>query len=140
MEKTKLGIPVTLAAVAMCLLGWFGGLVIAGIFAGYILLQEENTSLRRLAVKVLAVMFLFSTVSYLLGLPNDVMHVLYSLLNVVGIDGIYVEFVSELTNFLSNVWSLLRTVVFLLMAANVASGKDFKIPVVDNLLDKYMAD
>lgn len=140
MERTKLGIPATLMGVALCLLGWFGGYVIVGLAVGYVLLKEENAQLRRLAVKVLAVMLTFSAVSYVLGLPGDVVGILYQLLNVLGIYEGYSNSITGLMNLLSGVWSLCRTLVFLLMAANAASNKEFKVPVVDALLDKYMPE
>lgn len=140
MERTKLGISATLMGVILCLLGWFGGYVIVGIAVGYVLLKEDNAQIRRQAVKVLAVMLMFSVVSYVLGLPGDVMSVLYHLMSMFGIHEGYSNFVNELMNFLSVAWNLCRSVVFLLMAANAASNKEFKVPVVDALLDKYMPE
>ena len=46
MEKSKLGIPVTLLAAAAALLGLYGGYVAVIVLVGYVLLVEENEWLK----------------------------------------------------------------------------------------------
>ena len=138
MEKTKLGIPVALLAVLLCLLGFYGGYVITGILVGYILLKEENLSLKRLAVKVLALMLAFS-------LANTV---IYLIPNIISIFESFIYLFTEeyfengyyrIFEILSSILSLAKTVLFVLLTFFALIGKEFKLPVLDKLLDKYMA-
>ena len=50
MQKTRLGISVGMLGAAIYLTGLFSGYVVAVLMAGYVLLFEENSWLRRSAV------------------------------------------------------------------------------------------
>ena len=142
MEKTKLGIPVTLMAAVVCLLSYYGGYIIAGILVGYILLKEENEWLKKLAAKAIVVLLSFSVASTLINLIPTALNVIYSFIRIFNVD-FYLYFIDQVFNFLSTVLSVLKMVVFLLMGYNALSCKDLKIPVLDDLLEKlynkYMA-
>ena len=116
MEKTKLGISVALTAVVVTLLGYYGGYVIGGIAIGYVLLQEQNEWLKKHALRVLALMLSFSVASTLLWLIPDVLNLFYSFMELFNVH-IYINVVNSCFNFLGNVLSLLKTVVFVLLSA-----------------------
>lgn len=137
MEKAKIGIPVTLLGAIMCLLGYYGGYVVTGIAVGYILLVEENQQLKKMAVKVLAVMLCFSVLSTLLYLIPSFLGVIESLIRLFD-SGYYMGDYYRFFEFPNSVLSLLKTILFLLMGVNALQGKQTKVPVVDQLLDKYM--
>ena len=137
MEKSKLGIPVTLLAGAACLLGLYGGYIILGILVGYVLLKEEDLWLKKFCVKVLALMLAFSLASTVLGLIPDLLHILYSFLEIFRVN-IYLSVIHNIFNLFGNALSLLKVVLFLLLALTAFTGKNIKIPVVDPFLDKHI--
>lgn len=142
MEKTKLGIPVTLMAAIVCLLSYYGGYIIAGILVGYVLLMEENVSLKRLAVKVMALLLTFSLLSTVIYLIPNILSLIRSLIYIFDEYAYTEEFYNNGFNrfieFLSSLLSLLKTVLFLLMSGFAVSGKELKVPVLDKFLDKYL--
>jgi uncharacterized membrane protein len=138
MEKTKLGISVALTAVVVTLLGYYGGYVIGGIAIGYVLLQEQNEWLKKHALRVLALMLSFSVASTLLWLIPDVLNLFYSFMELFNVH-IYINVVNSCFNFLGNVLSLLKTVVFVLLAYSAFTQKEFKVPVVDKLIEKVLS-
>lgn len=137
MEKTKLGISTTLLAAVVCLLGYYAGYVITAIAVGYILLKEENEWLKKMSVKVIALMLVFSILPTLIHLIPNIISLVESLCYLFTEE--YFEFnYSGIFNFLSSVVDLLKKVVFLLLGFFALIGKNFKIPVLDDLLDKMM--
>ena len=56
MEKTKLGISVSLMAAAVYLLGLLSGYTVTILLVGYILLKEEDMWLKKQSVGALALM------------------------------------------------------------------------------------
>ena len=138
MEKTKLGISVALTAVVVTLLGYYGGYVIGGIAIGYVLLQEQNEWLKKHALRVLALMLSFSVASTLLWLIPDVLNLFYSFMELFNVH-IYINVVNSCFNFLGNVLSLLKTVVFVLLAYSAFTQKEFKVPVGDKLIEKVLS-
>ena len=137
MERSKFGIPVTLLAAVLCLLGYYGGYVITGILVGYILLKEDSIALKKLSVKVIVAMLCFSVLSTLISLIPSVIGLVESLIRLFN-DEFYMGNYYKFFDFFNSIVSLLRTVVFLLLGFHALSGKEFKIPVVDNLLNKYL--
>lgn len=138
MEKSKLGISVSLLAAAVCLLGYYGGYVITGLLVGYILLKEENEWLKKLSVTVVVVMLSFSILSTAVSLIPNVLNVGYSFIQIFNGD-FYIYFIDRIFNFLSNVLSICKMAVFLLLSYFALTGKDINIPVLDKLLDKSNA-
>lgn len=137
MEKTKLGLSVGVLGAVVCLLGFYGGYVIAGLAVAYVLLQEENEWLKKLAVKVLAILLAFSLASTALHLLPNVLNVFYSFLRIFNVH-VYVEIINTLVDFISSALSLCKTLVFLALAWNALKEKTVKVPVLDKLLDKYI--
>lgn len=138
MEKTKLGISVALAAAALYFLGLFGGYIITGIAVGYVLLREENLELKKESVRVLLLMFAFSLLSTALGLIPSVFSIISNLLEVIDVHYYFTFFHRVFDVFISLV-SLLKTVVFLLLGLSAVFRKGVKLPVIDPIIEKYMA-
>ena len=142
MEKTKLGIPVALMAAMVCLLGYYGGYVVAAIVVGYVLLAEENALLRRLAAKVLAMLLAFSLINTAIYLIPNILSLFRTLIYVFNeyafSEDYYNNWYNRLVDFVSSALSLLKTVLFLLMGGMSLFGKELKIPVLDEFLDKYL--
>ena len=68
MQKTKIGISAGCFGAVIYLAGVTGGLLLAVILIGYVLLVEENLWLRRCAVKAGALLFIFSMCILAIGL------------------------------------------------------------------------
>ena len=71
MQKSKLGLPASIAAAIMYMTGLFGGYVAALLAAGFILLVEDENFIRRAAVKTLIILFAFSVLNVLIYLIPD---------------------------------------------------------------------
>lgn len=138
MEKTKLSIPTTVLAAIACLFALYGGYVITGILVGYVLLVEENAWLKKFCVKILALMLIFSLASTALNLIPNLLELLNSLLRIFD-DYIDLNTIYNIFGFFTSALSLFKTVVFILIGIFALTGKAVKIPVVDPLVDKYMA-
>lgn len=136
MEKTKLGIPVAVAAAAAWLLGLYGGYVITGIFVGYVLLMEESQNLKKCCLRVLALMLTFSVALTAINLLPNVLDLIYSLLRIINVH-FYLEIVHSFFNFLYSAVSLAKTVLFLLLGAAALLNKEIKIPVLDPVIEKF---
>lgn len=73
MQKTRLGISAGLLGAAIYFVGLFSGYLVAVVLTGYVLLFEENSWLRKSAVKAVSVMALFSLLITVLNLvPNAI--------------------------------------------------------------------
>ena len=137
MEKTKMGISVALMTAICWLLGYYGGYVVTALLVGYILLKEENVALKKSALKVFAVMLLFSLLNTVIYLIPNLLNVLYSFLEIFNVH-IYLSFIDRICNFISNVVGIVKLAFFLIMAVLPLTGKEFKVPLVDELLDKLL--
>ena len=138
MEKTKLHIPATLLAAFACLLGYYGGYVILGIVVGYVLLAEENAWLKKFCLKILILMLGFSLASTVLNLLPSLLQLMYSFLEIFNVH-VYLSFVHNAFNFIGQVLSLAKTLLFLLLGAATLMGKDVKIPGLDSFIEKHVA-
>ncbi len=137
MQKTKLGISVTLAMAALYFLGLYGGYVILGVFVGYILLKEEDAGLKKEAVRVLLLMLLFSLVGTAVNLVPNILSIFTNLLEIIDVH-VYFTFFRRVFDVLALVLSLLKTVVFVLLGLAAVFGKSTKLPVIDPIIEKYM--
>lgn len=137
MEKTKLGIPVTVLAAAAWLLGLYSGYLLTGILLGYVLLMEESAWLKKQCVKVLLALLTFSVISTALGLIPDLLHILYSFLEIFDVH-FYLGFVHDVLNFLGQIVSLVKVLLFLGLGIAALLNKQIKLPAVDKLIDKYL--
>lgn len=137
MEKTKLGLSVSVMGVVLTLLGYYAGYVITGLAVAWVLLQEENEGLKKHAVRVLFLMLLFSVGSTAIGLIPDVVNLVLSFLRLFNVH-VYIDVLDSCFNFLYSVWSLLRLAVFAILAVGGLTKKEIKIPVIDKLAEKIL--
>ena len=137
MQKTKLGISVGLMGALAYFSGLFGGYMIAVIIAGYVLIAEENVWLKKTCVKAIALMVGFSVISALLGIVPDVIALINGLFNIFG-GTFYLKFVGNLFTFLHSVINFAEKIIFLILGLKALNQGTVRIPVIDNLIDKYM--
>ena len=134
MEKTKLGLPVGFVAAIAYLMFLFGGYTAGVLFLGYAVLCENDTWLRKTAVKALLVALCFSALSLLIGLLPDIVGLFSSLLRIFHVY-FDLEIVDSIYYFFNNIISLLRTVVFVLLAVLALKKKTVEIKALDKFFD-----
>ena len=137
MEKSKLGISVALLSAICWLLGYYGGYVAAALAIGYVLLKEENAWLKKSVLKLLVLMLTFSLASTVIYLLPTVLNLLYSFLEIFNVH-FYLSFIDRIMNFISNIVSFVKLVLFMSVAILPLLGKEVKLPVVDDLLNKLL--
>ncbi len=135
MEKAKLGIAYNVLAAIVCLLGYYGGYVITGIFTIAVLFTEENPWLKKYCVKTLLLMLVFSLLYTVLGLIPDIMGIVYSGAGIVGFN-LYFGAVESVFSMLRQIVDLGEMVLFILMAIFALAKKNFKLPVIEKLVNK----
>lgn len=135
--KTKLGISVSLMSALLYFGGLFGGYVVLALLVGYVLLKEDDTWLKRAAIKSTVICVGCSLLSSVIGLVPNLYGIFSSLLSVFGADMPGTALVS-LANFLQYVVTFVKTVALLYfgLAAllNKYAVKDPLDPLVDKLL------
>lgn len=137
MQKTRLGISVGLLGAAIYFMGLFSGYLVAAVLAGYVLLFEENSWLRKSAVKAVSVMAVFSLLITVLNLvPNAISFVD----NVVSIFGgsFNVEFLSNLISAAVAALDIIEKLLMIGLGVKALNQGTIAVPVVDKLINKYM--
>lgn len=137
MQKTKLGVSVAVLGAAVYFLGFFSGYVAIVILAGYILLMEENSWLKKAAVKSVALLIVFSLLSAVLGLIPDVIGFIDSIFTIFG-GSFHISFLTNIIYMLRDGLSLVEKVLFLLLGLKALNQGTIKVPGVDKLIDKCM--
>ncbi|MBE5929770.1 MAG: hypothetical protein E7268_01765 [Lachnospiraceae bacterium] len=134
MEKTKLGISVALFSALTFLCGYLG-LTALVLVAGYILLREENKSLKKTAVGTIVLYLAFAALGICVGLLSN----FFSLVNFGG--WMYGTTMYTITNgftsTLSTLLDIAEKVVYGLLALFALLGKEVKIPVIDKFVEKH---
>lgn len=137
MQKTKLGVSVGLLGAAVYFSAAFGGYVAMFLVAGYVLLFEENEWLKKAAVKAVALMIDVGVLNTAIGLIPDVLTWLSSFLSIFD-TYISVGKVSSFFDSITGAISIIRTVFFLILGVKALNQGTINVPVVDNLINKYM--
>lgn len=136
MQKTKLGISVGLMGFILFLSVGFGGYIPMLILGGYVLFFESNEWLKKSAIKAAVLLVGFSLISGLVGLiPSAVSF----------INEIFVAFnsyfslniVTGLFAAISTALSVLKTVLFILLAVKALTQGTIRIGMIDKLIQKH---
>ena len=135
MQKSNLGVSVGVVGAAMYLLSLFSGYLAALLLIGYVLLFESNSWLKRTAVKVAVITFMFSVASALLGLLPSCISTIHSFFYLFDAE-FHIAFVNSLVNFLRNVLDLGQTVLMLALAWKALSQSTIVINFVDSFVSK----
>ena len=122
MDKTKLGLPVGVCVAATYLIVFFGGWIPALLLLGFILLYEENTTLKISVVTAVALALACALANALIGLIPEFVELIRSLIHCFD-PRFYLEMPTRVTNFLYSAVSLAKTVVFVLLAWFAAMDK-----------------
>lgn len=137
MQKTRLGISVGMFGAAIYLTGLFSGYVVAVLMAGYVLLFEENSWLKRSAVKAVSLMVFFSFITVLINLiPNAISCINYVASMFGG--SFYAVFVSNLISALTSIIDIIEKILLIGLGVKALNQGTITVPVVDKLVSKYM--
>ena len=136
MQKTKLGMSVNLLAALVCLSPLVGGYVVMFGLALYILLAEKDEWLKKTAVKVLAVVFLFGAANVVLGLIPDVISVIDSIFGIFN-RSFEIRFVNRLIYAVENILSFLRTILLIAMSLMALGQKAPEFKPVEDMVEKH---
>lgn len=137
MKKTKLGISVGLLGAAIYFMGLFSGYLVVVLLAGYVLLCEDNEWLKKSAVKAVSVMALFSFLITVVNLVPNAISVIDYIVSMFG-GNFYVAFLSNLVSAVVAVLNIIEKLVLLGLGVKALNQGTIAVPVVDNLINKYM--
>ena len=149
--KTKLGISAGMMGAILYFTALFGGYVPLFIAAGYVLIKEENTFVRKAAFKSTVLLLFFSAVSTLLSSFNEILSIIGNLFDtfIIVIPAI-ITFIHYKVNKLeisvisktdsddifNSIISLIKTVVFVIFGIMAFKQEDIRIPPIDDAIDK----
>lgn len=134
MEKSKLGISICLLSAFTFLTGYLG-ITAMVLVVGYILMREENMTLRKSAVGTVVWYLAFAALSICVGLLDNV----FDLFNFGGWmydSGMYTV-TKGFISMLNTLVYIAEKVVFGLLALFALLGKEVKIPLVDKFVEKH---
>ena len=157
MEKSKLGISIALFGALLFFLGAAGSVLAIAVAAGYVLYFEENTNLKKTAVKALiltvflAILTLF--INWLVMFSINSLQILssyntYSGINYTG-DGYYrsdfytnpylYQFLQSIPQIISNIMRILEIIILVIFGFRAYKQKELKIKWIDKILDKHLS-
>jgi len=141
MEKTKLGISTGLLGAVLYVLGLANTLALV-VLVGYVLLRESNETLKKMAIKSLAIVLCFTVISAILGLAGNVYDISDSSLKIVtsilSSFNFRINWFYQLISIARATLSAIETILLLLCAAKALKMEDAGIGPVDNFLNKYI--
>ena len=133
MEKTKLGVSAGFLCAAAYLLFLFGGYTPALLLVGYILICENDETLRISALTATILALAFSLLNLLIGLLPDILNIFESMLDIFNVY-LNLNLIHRLSNLFSNTLVLLRNAAYVVFAVLAIVGKPLKIGFVAKLL------
>ncbi len=134
MEKSKLGISIGLLS-AITFLSGYAGITAMVLVVGYILLREENMTLKKNAVSTVVLYLVFLVLSMCIGALDNVLSFLDfgNWMYKIG----FSIYSNALISKLNVIVYLAEKVVFGLLALFALSGKEVKLPFVDKFVEKH---
>lgn len=137
MEKAKIGVSVGALAAMVYFSGICGGLLVAAVLTGYILIAESNLWLRRSAVKAIVLMIVFSVINIIVNLLPDGISAIESLAGMFRLS--MNEFVvSNLALFITKVFDIIKNLLFLALGMSALKQRTIVIAPIERLIDKCM--
>lgn len=122
---------------AVYLTGLFSEYMVAILISGYILLFEENSWLKRSAVKVVSLMVIFSFIIVLINLiPNAISSINY-IISMFG-GNFYAGVLLNLISAVTSIIDIIEKILFIRLGVKSLHQGTIAVPIVDNLISKYM--
>ena len=139
MQKTKLGVPVGLLAAMLFFISVFSGYTGLLLLGGYILLFEENTWLKKMVIKVVALSVVFSILfAFLNFLPN----IITVIDNIVSFFSITYKVSLTSTMFYNIIIILTKVqdVIFIILGIKAMKGETIALKEIDDLAEKSIEE
>lgn len=134
MQKSKLGISVGLLGAALYFIGAISMLP-ALLLAGYVLLIEENEWLRKVAVKMVAIVVVFGILSIAFGLLQDAFYVVNIIAN--WFTPSVITMPLRLDSLLITALSVIENLLLVFMGFSALSMGTVKFKAVDDIINKH---
>ena len=139
MEKTKLGISVGLLGALVFFAG-YSGLTVIALVGGYVLLKEENSTLKKYVVYAAALLIAFLAASMCISAIETVFDFLNFNSWMTSVDGLSTVYrvIMALFETLTDILYIAEILVFGFLALMALVGKEIKIAFLDKLVEKHM--
>lgn len=137
MEKTKLGISVNLLAALTYLSVLISGNLTAVLLIGYILLMEQDSWLRKSAVKAIVLSFGIGAVIATLNLLPDFLFWLNTLLNVFT-GNLNYGVLSSIVAVFTRALDIIKTILLILLGLKALKHQDLAVAKVDQVVNQHM--
>lgn len=139
MEKTKLGISVGLLG-ALVFASGYTSLTVLALVGGYVLLKEENSTLKKYVVYAAALLIAFLAASMCISAIETVFDFLNFNSWMTSVDGLSTVYrvIMALFETLTDILYIAEILVFGFLALMALAGKEIKIAFLDKLVEKHM--
>lgn len=135
MQKSKLGINISLLGSFVCFVALIDNYVLLGLAVGYILLVEENPWLKRNSLKVCLVTFIMDLLMLLLSLIPKCINLIDSMVSI--FHGYFsLSIVSSIVSVFDNAIEFMKFVILLVLLFKALNQGTVRISVIDRILDK----
>lgn len=139
MEKTKLGISVGLLG-ALVFVSGYTSLTVLALVGGYVLLKEENSTLKKYVVYAAALLIAFLAASMCISAIETVFDFLNFNSWMTSVDGLSTVYrvIMALFETLTDILYIAEILVFGFLALMALAGKEIKIAFLDKIVEKHM--
>ena len=115
----------------------FGGYVPVLLLGGYALIAEKDAWLKRVSIKAVAILMMFSFVVTVIGLIPDALAWIASFAYL--FEGIFsYDKVSQVIDLITNLIDIFRTCLFLVLGVNALKMRDVSIGFIDNMINRNL--
>lgn len=138
MNKSKLGISIGLLGAAVFFIGMINTLGLI-VLAGYVLLCEESSWLKKAAVKAVFLTLVFSFLSIALSMGDNVFGILNIMIGWIpfNIFKFRLDYPFGIDTVARNGLYLLENLLFFILGLKALKQKSIKIGFIDKFIDKY---
>lgn len=135
MQKAKLGVSIGLLGAAAYFLTYFSGYLVAVLFAGYVLLCEEDEWLKKTCVQAIVLALGFDVLLRVIGLMPDMLAWIDSMVNVFNRSFDY-SIATKIISVFTRALNLIETCVFLILGCTAFKQPKIFIPGINKMMDK----
>ena len=132
--KSKLGVSVALLGALPFILSLFGGYTPMILVVGYIFICEEDSWLKKTAIKAVVLTILFSLLYFVIGLLPDVLDLVSNLLGIFDVY-FYPSKIHSIFSFFQTGLGFIENIVMLLFTVLALLKKSINIAPIDKLVD-----
>jgi hypothetical protein len=135
MEKAKLGISIGLLGAAVYFMGLINTTALI-LLAGYILLFESNTWLRKCATKAVAIMIAFALIPVVLSFVTDILSFINSVVNGFG-GSLRLDWPFGIDNWINIAANLLEKIILVALGFTALSQGTIAVGPIDKVIDRH---